>query len=39
VEHALTFIEFASNITAIAAAVTTLADAALRRRTKHTKNN
>jgi hypothetical protein len=39
VEHALLFIEFASDITALAAAITTLADAALRHRDKHTKND
>jgi hypothetical protein len=36
VEHALTFIQFASDITGLAAAITTLVDAALHRRNKQT---
>jgi len=39
VEHALLFIEFASDITALAAAITTLADAAIRHRGKNTKHD
>jgi hypothetical protein len=39
VEHALTIIQFASDITALAAAAITLVDATLRRRNKQTKND
>lgn len=35
-EHALIFIQFASDITALAAAITTLVDTALCRRNKQT---
>jgi hypothetical protein len=39
VEHALTFIQFAGDITGLAAAITSVVDAALRRRNKQTRND
>jgi hypothetical protein len=39
VEHALIFIQFTSDITALAAAITSLAYAALRHNRKRTKND